>query len=500
MKTFFSILMGLILTVPAIGSENLTVGSKAFTEGYLLGELLAQTIESDPNFKVTRRLGLGGTGILFEALSANEIQLYVEYTGTIAEAILKKPELKGFAEINNALATLGLIMAPPLGFNNTYALAVPATLAEKRKLSRISDLVKTANELRPGFSHEFMTRADGFKAMAQRYGLNFGGDVQSFEHSLAYEAVGDGSVDVIDVYSTDAKINKFNLRILEDDRKFFPKYEAVVLARKDFVEKYPELWSRLITLSTTIDEKTMRRLNAEVDLQGKSFNQTIRRYLRKTKKPELSPSPADEESEPSFLKNLIHRTKEHAFLVGLALLFSVLVGIPLGIVASRNQILGQSILLVSGLFQTIPSLALLCFLVPLFGIGTGPALVALCMYGLLPVITSTFVGLKAIDPKLKEMSRALGLTRPQRLLRIELPLASRSIVSGVRTSAIIGIGTATLAALIGAGGYGAPIVAGLAINDNSTILTGAVPAAVMALLAHALFEAVEHWIIPKGWR
>jgi osmoprotectant transport system permease protein len=456
---------------------TITIGSKAFTEGYLLSELLAQKIESQFHVRVARKFGMGATGVLFEALEKNDIQLYVEYTGTISEAILKNPDLHDFESIQKALSTLQLTMSPALGFNNTYAIAVTPEIAQKFNLRKISDLAPILSKIRPGFSHEFMARADGYPALAQAYGFHFETQPQSMEHTLAYEAIANHIVDLIDVYSTDAKIEKLHLQVLQDDRHFFPVYEAVILARNDFIIAHPDVWQELLALQNSIHEETMRRLNASVDIEKMSYADTIRNYLGR-------------QSENTD-STLWVRTREHLFLVGVALLFSILAGVPLGIIAARTRVLGQGILLLSGLIQTIPSLALLCFLIPFFGIGVGSALIALCLYGLLPVVMNTFIGIRSIDPALSEMSHALGLTAWQNLLRIQLPLAARSILAGIRTSAIIGIGTATLAALIGAGGYGATIIAGLSMNDHQMILLGAIPAALLALFAHAFFELLN---------
>ncbi len=476
----------------AAQETQVTVGSKAFTEGYLLGELVAQTLEQEQSADVIRKFGLGQTGILFEALKSGEVDLYSEYTGTISEAILKKPELQEFDQIQKALEPLGLVMSQPLGFNNSYAIAVTKKFADDHSLKSISDLAKLSGGARIGFSHEFMSRADGYRALAEKYKFKFSALPQSMEHSLAYQAIENGSVDIIDAYSTDAKIDKLKLVVLEDDRNFFPHYQAVLLARKAFVERAPALWARLKSLESSINENSMRKLNAAVDLDRLSFQDAVNRYR--------GAGVSSQTGAQEVRERLIVRTKEHLFLVFVALFFSVAIGIPLGILATRHRFMGQAILLLSGTIQTVPSLALLCFLVPLFGIGTTSALIALCLYGLLPVVMNTFIGLQAIDPSLIEMTHALKLSRWQSLFRIRLPLASRNILAGIRTSAVIGIGTATLAALIGAGGYGAIILSGLAINDNNVILMGAVPAAIMALLAHGLFEILSLVIIPKGLR
>ena len=168
--------------------------------------------------------------------------------------------------------------------------------------------------------------------------------------------------------------------------------------------------------------------------------------------------------------------------------------------AARFRRLGQTTLVSVGILQTIPSLALLCFMIPLFGIGRLPSLVALFLYALLPIVRSTYTGLIGLDRQLLEIAGVLGLSQRQRLTRIELPLASLNIMAGIKTSAVLTVGTATLAAFIGGGGYGTLIVRGLALNDIPTILAGAVPAAVMALVIHACFELVDRLVIPEGLR
>jgi osmoprotectant transport system permease protein len=308
-------------------------------------------------------------------------------------------------------------------------------------------------------------------------------------HSLAFQAIDENSVELIEVYSTDAKIKKFNLRVLKDDLNYFPSYQAVWVATSAFVKNHAAEWGSLQKLAGSISETEMLSMNVDADIEKKSFPQIASHFLGE----KISDS-----SEISA--HLAQRTVEHLFLVGVALLFSVLIGVPLGLLAARYALAGQGILLLSGLVQTIPSLALLCFLIPLFGVGTKPALVALCLYSLLPVVLNTYIGIRAVDPKHVENAQAFGMSRFQILLRVVLPLASPTLLAGIKTALIVSIGTATLAALVGAGGYGADIVSGLALNDMHTILLGAIPAAVMALLAHLLFELLNLWLIPAGLR
>lgn len=491
----YAVLMVIVfLTSPsALGAEAVRVGSKAFTEGFLLAELAAQKLEEGEKEIVVRRFGLGNTGVVVEALKKGEIDFYPEYTGTMREAILHNQNSNSDEQLENGLKKLGLVMSEPLGFSNTYALAVTHEFAEEHGLKTISDLQKVKDLVRSAFSHEFTTRQDGLRGLLRHYRFELGGRRDSLEHTLSYEAIAERQVDLIDVYSTDAQIERLDLVVLEDDRDFFPSYEAVFLAREDFVERNPAAWKALNGLEDALDEKVMRSLNAGVEIDKKSFAAVIHQFLK-----------PGEDSSPFLTAGLAsriwQRTREHAFLVGITVFLSVLTGVPLGILAVRREHLGQAILLGSSIVQTIPSLALLCLLIPLFGIGVKPALVALYLYALLPILLNTYIGLRSIDGRLLETAKALGLNTFQRIFWIELPLASRSIIGGIKTATIIGIGTATLAALIGAGGYGAPIVSGLAINDMTTVLTGAIPAAAMSLVAHFGFELLSRFAVPRGLR
>jgi osmoprotectant transport system permease protein len=473
-----------------LAADKIVVGSKIFTEGNVLGEIAAQSIEANSKVPVQRKLGMGSTGILFAALSNGAIDVYADYTGTLTEAILKRPDLTSIADIQKALLAMDLVMSAPLGFDDTYALAVKESYAQAHNLHSISDLSAIESQIRAAFSYEFMDRKDGYAGMAAAYRLHFDPQrVSRMEHSLTFQAIDDGAVDLIDTYSTDAKIKKSQLRVLKDDRGFFPKYQAVWVARRAFVENHPSEWQALRALEGSISESAMVDMNAQADIEKLSFATIASRYLG-----------AEAPRSQSWQRNILLRTQEHLWLVGMALLFSILVGIPLGLAAARFPAAGQAILIVSAVIQTVPSLALLCFLIPVFGVGTKPALAALCLYSLLPVVLNTFTGVRTVDARHLENARAFGLTRRQILFRIVLPLASPTVLAGIKTATIVSIGTATLAALVGAGGYGAPIISGLSLNDLPTILTGAIPAALMALTAYGLFEILGRLLIPAGLR
>jgi len=459
-------LLALLALATACGAaaEPLKVGSKRFTESYILGEIIARTASGE------HKRGLGNTGIVFAALKSGSIDVYPEYTGTIAREILKLGGNPDLAAINRALATQGLAAGIPLGFNNGYALAV----REDSGLRTLSDLVRRP-ELKLGLSQEFIGRADGWPGLKAAYGLPQ--QPTGLDHGLGYEAIAAGRIDAMDIYTTDAKIERYRLRVLEDDRKYFPRYDAVLLYRRDApIEALQQLEGK-------IGEKDMIRMNAAAELEGKSFAQAAALFFGDD--PGRRKSFLDLLFGPDFWR----LTGQHLLLVFVSLAASVAAGVPLGIVAARLPRAGQLVLGAVGVIQTIPSLALLAFLIAIVGtIGLVPALIALFLYALLPIVRNTHTGIVQGARGLVHAGRALGMRDAQILRRIELPLALPSILAGIKTSAVINVGTATIAAFIGAGGYGERIAAGLALNDNAMLLAGAIPAAVLALVVQGLFE------------
>jgi osmoprotectant transport system permease protein len=479
----------LFLCAGTLASANpVGIGSKKFTESYVLGEIARRAL-SDAGVATEHRQGMGGTIILWQALQGGQIDVYPEYTGTIAQEILKNGQQLSFHEIRDALGKFGVGMTEPLGFDNTYAVVMRRSEAQRLGIRTISDLRKHP-ELKIGLTHEFLDRQDGWRPLRERYGLPQQ-NVVGIDHALGYVALANGSIDVKDAYSTDAKIEENDLVVLEDDLRFFPKYEAVFLFRSSMS---PGAISALRRLEGTLDEKRMIHLNTEAE-RTKNYTFAANLYFEDG---ERSANSVGE----SFPHKLVRWTLRHLELAGFSLLLSVIIGIPLGIVASRGGLIGQGILGFASVVQTIPSLALLALLVPLpfFGISVRTAIAALFLYGLLPIVRNTASGLQDIPRSLRESAVALGLSPFTRLWEIYLPMASRSILSGIKTSAVINIGTATLAALIGAGGLGEPILSGLNLNDHATILEGAVPAALLALLVQWFFDVLDRVLIPKGLR
>jgi osmoprotectant transport system substrate-binding protein/osmoprotectant transport system permease protein len=478
----------LVLPIDSSAAADVVIGSKKFTESYVLGEIAKRAL-NDEGIRAFHRQGMGGTIILWEALRGGQIDAYPEYTGTIATEILKDDYPLSLDEIRESLAKFGIGVTDPLGFNNTYALVMRRSEAQRLGIRTISDLRKQP-ELKIGLTHEFLDRQDGWQPLRERYTLPQK-NVIGIDHALGYSALSSGSIDVKDAYSTDAKIEQNDLVVLEDDLHFFPKYEALFLFRSSM---RPDAIAALRRLAGTLDEKRMIRLNAEAE-RTRNYTKAADLYFGRNT---VSAKPVGE----SFPHKLARWTLRHLQLAGFSLLLSVLVGIPLGIVASRGGVIGHTIIGFAGVVQTIPSLALLALLVPLpfFGISVRTAIAALFLYGLLPIVRNTASGLQDIPRALRESAIALGLSPIARLREIYLPMASRSILSGIKTSAVINIGTATLAALIGAGGLGEPILSGLNLNDNITILEGAIPAAVLALAVQWFFDLLDRVLIPKGLR
>jgi osmoprotectant transport system permease protein len=487
-------LLGLLATLCLLGAspspaEPILVGSKKFTESYVLAEIAKRSLEN-AGVPTEHRQGMGGTIILWQALRTDQIALYPEYTGTIGEEILKVSPATTAAEMREQLAKSGVGMTGELGFNNTYALVMQRTAAERKQIRRISDL-RNHPELKFGLTHEFLNRRDGWRPLTEKYQLP-NENVAGIDHGLGYEALRKGSIDVKDAYSTDAKIGENDLVVLEDDLQFFPQYKAVFLYRLTLP---PNVIAVLQSLESTLDEKRMIKLNAEAE-RTKNYARAADLYFQN------GASPQSTRIGESFPHKLWRWTSRHLELAGISLLLSILVGIPLGIAASRGGAIGQVILGITGAVQTIPSLALLALLVPVpfFGISPRTAIAALFLYGLLPIVRNTATGLQDIAQPVRESAIALGLESSARLWKIYLPIASRSILGGIKTSAVINIGTATLAALIGAGGLGEPILSGLNLNDHVTILQGAIPAAVLALLVQWSFDLLDRLLIPKGLR
>jgi osmoprotectant transport system permease protein len=474
----------------APAEKPVVFGAKKFTESVILAEIgvhLARHAGAE-----ARRDDLGGTPALWLALTQGDIDAYVEYTGTITRQILRAdpPDLAA------ALAAHGVRVSRPLGFRNNYALGMRKDVAAENGITKTSDL-RAHPRLRCGFIHEFLDRPDGWPGVKRHYDLPQT-NVQGMNHTLAYRALVEKAIDVTEVYTTDGEIAQYDLLVLPDDKSFFPAYEAVWLYRADLGERRPAVVDQLRRLDGRISEPEMQRMNAAVQVGKRAEGVVASEFLRS----ELGLD--TQSTEGTLAGRVLTTTGEHLRLVAPSLLAAVLVAVPLGVLAARCPALGRVALATVGVLQTIPSLALLLFMIPvmmwLIGRGTGapPAIAALFLYSLLPIVRSTHAGLIGIPESLRESAAALGLTPVAILRRVELPLAAAMILSGVRTAAVINVGTATLGGFIGAGGYGRPILRGIDKFDVPLMLEGAIPAALLALAIEGLFGLIERAVPRRG--
>jgi osmoprotectant transport system permease protein len=497
MRTILVIPLAILLAWSAepradAAAPPVVIGCKQDVEGQVLAEIMAQLLENR-GFSVDRRFSLGGTLICFEALKRGSIDVYPEYSGTLEQAILQLPGPASHGRMRELVRQrFNLEMLDFFGFSNTYALTLSRANSERLGLKRISDLAGHP-DLRFGFSNEFLNRPDGWIGLAKAYGLS--AKPVGMEHALTYPAIHDNKLDITDAYSTDGELRKFDLVLLEDDRRFFPEYLAFPFVRAEMDDGAKRV---LEELANSLTAEQVQELNQSVQ-EKKSLPEVAARFLRDRRllTGEKQAAPAAVALERSIDWWFLARcTVTHLKLTFLSLLACVAIAIPVGVLVYHLGAASRAVMYGAGVLQTIPSIALLAFMIPVFGIGAKPAVAALFLYGLLPILRNTATALFSIDPVLRKVSVGMGLTRWQRLRHIELPLAAPTILAGIKTAAVINIGTATLAAFIGAGGLGEPIVTGLALNDTNLILQGAIPAALLAVLTELGFEQFERLLIP----
>ena len=478
----------------AASSAGLTVGSKAFPESWILAEALATLIRDAGVAEVSHRANLGGTEIVWQALESGAVDAYPEYTGTIAQVLLGGTTDASESELRERLAARGIVLSAPLGFNDGYALAMTRERARALGVRSISDLAAHA-ELRLALTHEFLGRADGWPGLARRYGLTLP-TPRGIQHELAYQAIASGEADVIDIYTTDAQIEQLGLAVLDDDRGFFPRYDAVWLYRADLAQREPRALAAMARLIGRIDEAAMIRANVRVVLERAPYATAAHELVDAVAGVPRGADVTHSGWRPHVVRNVLR----HLWLVGVSLAAAVVVGVPLGIAADRSRAVARGALALTGLVQTVPSLALLALLIPLLGIGAAPALAALFLYSLLPIVRNTLLGFTSVPVPLREAADAIGLSPRARLLRVQLPLAAPAILAGIKTAAVIDVGAATLAALVGAGGLGDPILAGIQLRRADLILEGALPAAALALLVQWSFDGIERLLVPRALR
>jgi osmoprotectant transport system permease protein len=376
-------------------------------------------------------------------------------------------------------------------------------------LRTLGDLAASPARLTAGFTSDFIGRADGWPGVRAAYALTLA-DVRPLAPAIKYAALARGSVDIIDGYSTDGLLAKYDLVTLEDDRHFFPPYDAAALVSTRLLTSDPGALAVLSSLSGRLSEKQMRMWNRAIEVERQPLDVVARAALAEVGLGDASvaDSAITRRVSPNgfwqFMQSrggeTLRLTLEHLQLVAIALVSAILVAVPLGLWLVNRPTLASVVLQVLGVVQTIPGLALLAFMIPLLGIGALPAILALFGYALLPIARATIAGLRIADPAAAAALESMGATPRQELLWVRLPLAAPIVLSGIRTAAVLTIGTATLAAFIGGGGLGEPIVTGLGLADMRLVLSGAIPAALLAVTVDALLALAERALAPSYLR
>ena len=278
-------LVGILLFSGCVSNrEKIVIGSKDFSENIVLGEMLAQLVEEHTDLKVERKLNMGGTFVCFEALKKGEISVYAEYTGTGLTAQLKMDVIidpdESYAVVKDAFdKQFNIKWLEPLGFNNTYAIAVTDEIAKKHNLEKCSDLARVSKDLVFGAEHEFFNRQDGFDGFIDLYGIKFK-DINKMNVSLKYQAIGEGQMDVTDVFATDGQIRQYDLKILDDDKNFFPPYYAAPIVRKDVLNAHPQLEDVLNMLAGNINDEVMTELNYKIDVEQQQIEKVAKEFLQ----------------------------------------------------------------------------------------------------------------------------------------------------------------------------------------------------------------------------
>ncbi|MFW5653599.1 MAG: glycine betaine ABC transporter substrate-binding protein [Planctomycetota bacterium] len=504
---------------PSGDGQTVRVGGKNFTEQEILGELIAQLLELHTDLQVERRLVLGGTDICHSALVSGELDIYVEYTGTallnvLQQEVINEPDLAWQVVARAYIDQFDLEWLPPIGFNNTYAMAVRSADAEANEWVTIGDLAGDAADLSGGFPPEFIERPDGLPGLVDVYGLDLG-RVIDLDPGLMYQAVAEDQVDIISAFATDGRIEAFDLFVLEDDKRFFPPYDAAPIVRRDLLEAHPEVRFALASVAGTISDDEMRQMNYAVDVAGRTPAEVAREWIATrigltadAEDEAIAEMMAEVEAaaeraetgERSGIFSLFRerfsevmlKTRQHLVLTAWGTGLAILIGIPLGVFIHRTAPARGPVLAMTEVVQTIPSLAMLAFLFAIWGLlGAAPAVSALVLYALLPIVLNTFTGLRGVEPQIIEAADGIGMSNRQRLFMVELPLAAPVIIAGIRAATVLTVGIATLSTYIGAGGLGDFIARGLARNDPRLTMLGAIPAAIMAVVLSLLIRFAE---------
>jgi osmoprotectant transport system permease protein len=501
------LILGAFLMAPMLSQaiEDLRVGSDLSTESNVLAEIIRQTALKAGEANVTHELGMGEVSETFTALRTGKVDLYPTSTEMIKSHLLGTASPPDPDTLNRELEKLSLGMSVPLVKKRKYVLAMPESMAVALKIQTISEALGQP-QLRFGLSPRFMKDEMGLKRLQQRAKKIIVAELDRYQLG---DSLKKKSVDVIDLESTDPIIFKNALRVLQDDAKYFSGQQIVLLHRLDVARRFPKTWERLQLLDNSLTEKILLTLNGKVESGSKKTADAVEEFLSLRVPPVTATTPVQAreiESQnyqpaPSanYRSNLLHTTQRHLMLVLVALALSIVAGIPIGMLAYGWPRFGKFVHATMRLLDIVPFMALLAFCVVLIGtIGTLPALVALLLYGLIPVVTQTHLGLASIPKELRESALLQSLTGLTRFRLIDFPLAAPKILAGIRQCAVVNVGTVAIAALVGVGGYGDAIILGLSEENYGKILSGAIPAALLAIFLHFAFGLFGRVTTPVG--
>jgi len=466
MKTFiFSLFLTFSLFAKA--APKIVVGSKPQIENKILAEIIAQALETTGEAQVERRFGLGSSGIIYDALKKGDVDIYPEYSKRIGEVIISSAWQRQLFEIKKRLGREGITIAGLLGFNSSYSLVVKKDNPKFKNINKISDL-KGVRGYKRAFSQDFLTGQDGFFSLFRAYGMETGMNFRSkkMKKNRLVEALNSGKVDLIQVNSTSSEIVKHDLKVIKDDQRKMSRNLAMVLLKNDFANRFPASWKILNdVIFRKITNVEMARMNTEVELEGKSYSAVAAGFLKK----------AGVDTSFSLWKQIYPKLQVHLQLAIIPLLLSTILGIFLVVMATKKKVFEKLVNLVNRIYNPIPFLIFLCILIPFLGSGKFPVYMALFIFGIFPIVKFSSKGLTGKS----------------------FWDGGHHILAGIKYTAFVNVGVATLAAYIGAGGLGDFIISGLSQKDQHLILMGIIPAIILVVLIHLLVELSDKYTRPK---
>lgn len=492
---------------------TIIVGSKEFTEELILGNIMKLLLEQN-GFAVNDRIGLSGTMTNHMALVNGDIDVYMEYTGTAYTVILKqtKPiydphQVYEFVK-KEYEKRWNLTWLRPANFDNSNALVMKKDESDRLGIKTISELAlyvrQHPEKLSFATNAEFLSRPDGLTLLEKHYGFAFPQDkIVKMDIGLTYVALNDGKVDVAMGFSTDAAIKKFGLATLDDDKRFFPIYNPAPVVRQEVLDRYPQVKEILDQIGPRLTTDQMILMNYEVEVEGHNPQDVAREWLQKEGLVVQNNNTSSVIFSSSTIQNigyLVQKISQHLEVSAISVAVAILIGLGLGTVLAsvQSKIIPTIVLTLVTIIFTIPSIAMFGFMMPIFGLGLVPSIIALVLYAQIPILRNTYTGLSNVSSSIINAAEGLGLDKQEILFKIKFPMAAPVIMAGIRSSVVLTIGIATIASLIGAGGLGDMIFHGIEQGNTELILTGTIPVAVLAVTTDLGLKFTEVRFTSRG--